>query len=210
MNTICLPLNYFLSIIFVFIILILFHNKKNDLINLMTLKKINELKKSKIKEPKIIKIEQPIKQIIKQPIKSSSKPTDILMDRDKDVINDNLYPPERRISRNIYSDVNVKKLLNIPTRGLPDNYQLVGILFRKNDEKILQLYGRQKYPRSNKWEYYLMNNSNGFQTKTPLKIKSDREIEDKEIITVPWANDNQNQFEVKLYDYNTIKYNPYI
>ena len=41
-----------------------------------------------------------------------------------------------------------------PTRGYPDNYHYYGNLIRREDNKIVKLYGRQTYPGSNQYDYY--------------------------------------------------------
>jgi len=135
----------------------------------------------------------------------------ILLDkRDRDAINDDLKPPERRDQAYAYPDRYVKNLINIPSRGLPDNYQALGAVVRKTDEKVLQLFGRQKYPGSNQWEYYVTGaDTYGFPNKMPIKIRGDREIENNIKITIDWLDKSKGDFEVHLYDYNVPRYNPY-
>ena len=135
----------------------------------------------------------------------------ILLDkRDRDAVNDDLKPPERRDQAYAYPDRYVKNLINIPSRGLPDNYQAVGAVVRKSDEKVLQLFGRQKYPGSNQWEYYVTGaDTYGFPNKMPIKIRGDREIEHNRKITIDWLDKSKGDFEVHLYDFNVPRYNPY-
>jgi len=130
--------------------------------------------------------------------------------RDRRAVDDNLSPPERRDQAYQYPDRYVKSLINIPTRGLPDNYQVVGTLVRKKDEKVLQLFGRQTFPGSNQWEYYVVgNDGNAFTNKMPLNIKGGREIENGQQINLQWLDPSKGQFEVNLYNFDTPRYNPY-
>jgi len=130
--------------------------------------------------------------------------------RDRRVIEDNLSPPERRNQEYQYPDRYVKSLINIPTRGLPDNYHVVGTLVRKADEKVLQLFGRQTFPSSNQWEYYVVgNDGNAFTNKMPLNVKGGREIENGQQINLHWLDPSKGQFQVNLYNFDTPRYNPY-
>jgi hypothetical protein len=134
-----------------------------------------------------------------------------LENRDRSVIYDPLVAPERRVPIDqypfplLYNFANRQSFINYPTRGYPENYQQVGILNRESDETILQLFGRPTYPGSNQWEYFVRTEKNGFVNKIPIKSKSNREIEDNVDINVPGMKGN---FKVKIYDYDTYRYNP--
>ena len=124
--------------------------------------------------------------------------------RDKSILYDPLIGPERRVPYDQYPNT-IKNFINIPTRGYPDNYQLLGLLYRDNDEKIVQLYGRPTYPGSNEYEYYATTEQNGFTNKIPFRIKGNREIEDQQHIEIPVL---KGPFKVKLYNYDTPRYYP--
>jgi hypothetical protein len=124
--------------------------------------------------------------------------------RDKSILYDPLVAPERRVPHEQYP-YTIKNLINIPTRGYPDNYQLIGLLYRDNDEKIVQLYGRPTFPGSNEYEYYATTEQNGFTNKIPFRIKGNREIEDQQHIEIPIL---KGTFKVKLYNYDTPRYYP--
>jgi len=109
-------------------------------------------------------------------------------------MNDNILPPER------------KYIINFPTRGYPDNYQLMGILQRDNTETAYNLYGRQTYPGSSLYEYYVHAIINNNNIKIPLNIN--KEIFDEQEINISGANKDNNLFRVKLYSYNTPRYIP--
>ena len=134
----------------------------------------------------------------------------LLERRDRQAVDDDFKPPERRDPEHSYPTREVRNLINIPSRGMPDNYHSIGTLVRKSDEKILQLFGRQKYPGSNQWEYYATGmDANGFPNKMPVKVKGDREIEDKQSIDLDWLDKSKGSFEVNLYNYDVPRYNPY-
>ena len=129
--------------------------------------------------------------------------------RDKDVLYDPLTAPERRVDITQYPIPLINKI-NIPSRGYPDNYQIVGLLSRANDEKILQLFGRPTFPGSNQYEYYVTTETNGFSNKIPIETKGKREIEDGALIKIPIFDQNKGEFQVKLYNYDTPRYNPLV
>ena len=114
-------------------------------------------------------------------------------------------PPERKYA------------INFPTRGYPDNYQLMGILLKDNIETAYNLYGRQKYSGSNQYEYYVHAVIHNNSIKLPLNIN--KEIFDGQIINIidsahshqhnkPSANEPNNIFKVKLYPYDIPRYIP--
>lgn len=93
-----------------------------------------------------------------------------------------------------------RKYINIRTRGNPSDYIQVGILIYNNE--ILHLYGRQKYPGSSQWEYFAVGNDiNSNNTKYPIKIQGDKEIEDNMNISLDYLNKT---YKVKLYEYENI------
>jgi len=133
----------------------------------------------------------------------------LLQDRDRTIISDPIIAPERRVDVVQYP-MTIQNTINIPTRGYPDNYQMMGIVTRESDEKILQLFGRATYPGSNQYEYYVTTSEFGFQNKIPIASRGNREINDGDVINIPEFKKEKGEFRVKLYDYNTPRYNPYI
>lgn len=131
-----------------------------------------------------------------------------LENRDRSVINDPLVAPERRVPVNQYP-FNVNSIINVPTRGYPENYQLLGLVSRKEDEKFLQLYGRPTFPGSNQWEYFIRTEQNGFVNKIPFQYKNGKELEDGQMVDVPGMDSSKGSFKITLYNYNTPRYNPY-
>ncbi len=130
--------------------------------------------------------------------------------RDKQVLYNDFVPPERRQQEYSYPYNYIKNQLNISTRGLPDSYHLMGLLLRNNTESAFNLFGRQTFPGSNQWEYYVQGNMNDTPVKIPIKIRGDREIEDGQIIIVPGSDPSKGNYKVKLYKYDIPRYNPYV
>lgn len=193
-QNICLPRYHFISVIMVFVIFTWYYHN-------VTIKKIyNDIPKTDVKETKkIIYIDNTDKLLRK-----------FLEKRDKQAYYDDMKPPERRVSNREYP-VAIKPHINIPTRGYPDNYHQVGNLIRQSDEKVLKLFGRQKYPGSSQWEYYVVSRDpNGLDTKLPLNRKKDRELEDNSEIDVPFFNSSKGNFKVQLLNFDAPRYNPFV
>ena len=135
---------------------------------------------------------------------------DFLQNRDLDVKYNPFAPPERRHTE----DFMISSLINYPSRGFPDNYQLLGILTKesfdnqpKDNIPIYNLYGRPTFPRSNQYEYFIEGVFNNMPIKIPVKNK--KELYDGDIINIPELEAISKNFKIKLYDYYQPKYNPY-
>lgn len=132
-----------------------------------------------------------------------------IQERDQKVAFNDFTAPERRQPEHAYPIKQVKSIINIPSRGLPDNYQIVGLLLRNNTESAFKLFGRQKYPGSNQWEYYAQGVMSHNDVKIPITIRGDREIEDGQTVVIPGTNHTKGGFKVKLYNYDLPRYNPF-
>jgi cbb3-type cytochrome oxidase subunit 3 len=196
--------NYFFLLLIIFIIMTVYyiHNTKKKAENDINEYKqiINNLESNKTSENKPINTTNIIKTL---PVRK------LLEYRDRSVLYDPLVAPERRVDVTQYP-FPVLNQINIPTRGYPDNYQLLGLVSRPGDEKILQLFGRATFPGSNQYEYYVTTESNGFSNKIPIETKGKKEIEDGTSIKIPVFDQNKGDFQIKLYNYNTPRYNPYV
>jgi hypothetical protein len=200
-DTICLPKEHYIVLFIVFTIITLYY-----------IYSLNQKKfKLDLKNPLTSESEK-IKEIINKPIVIPFVEKRIILEkRDVAVVNDDFVAPERREPEHIYPDREVKNIINIPTRGVPDNYQSVGVLVRREDEKILQLFGRQKYMGSNQWEYYVTGMDRyGFPNKMPIKVKGDKELFDKDKIELDWLDKSKGEFEVNLYNFDVPRYNPFV
>lgn len=133
-----------------------------------------------------------------------------LKERDAKVVYDDLSPPERRVPEHQYPTATVKQMINIPTRGLPDDYQLLGLVLRDNTETAYNLFGRQTFPNSNQYEYYVQATMHNNTVKLPIKVRGDKEIMDHDEISIPGMDKSKGRFTVKLYKFDTPRYNPYL
>lgn len=131
----------------------------------------------------------------------------LLENRDRSILYDPLVAPERRISIDQYP-IKIQDVINIPSRGYPDNYQLLGILHRNSDEKIVQLFGRATFIGSNQYEYYVTTDQHGFSNKIPIETRGKREILNNDVININEFDKTKGEFKVKIYNYNAPKYNP--
>ena len=200
-ETICLPKEHYIVLFLVFTIITLYY-----------IYSLNEKKFKLDLNNHLTSESEKIKEIINRPIVIPFVEKRIILEkRDVAVVNDEFVPPERREPEHIYPDREVKNIINVPTRGFPDNYQSVGVLVRREDEKILQLFGRQKYMGSNQWEYYVTGMDRyGFPNKMPIKVKGDKELFDKDKIELDWLDKSKGEFEVNLYNFDVPRYNPYV
>jgi hypothetical protein len=126
--------------------------------------------------------------------------------RDKQVVQNPLSPPERRVEKQQYPVVNFYER----TRGTPDDYQMIGLLYDSLNEKDkkYQLYGRRIYPGSYEWEYYVRGaDAGGLEFKFPIELDNKREIRDNDQLTLPFDG---NVYTAKIYNLNQPRYNPFV
>ena len=64
-----------------------------------------------------------------------------LKNRDRSVVEDTLVAPEKRVERHQYTSLKLYE----NTRGDPDDYQLLGVLFNNTVNKTYQLFGRRTH-----------------------------------------------------------------
>jgi hypothetical protein len=148
-----------------------------------------------------------------EPIEQVDEDTEriiFLNKRDKEVLHNEFAPPERRQPAHAYPYRHVKEQLNIPTRGFPDNYHIIGVVLRSSTESAFNLFGRQTYPGSNQWEYFVQGKLHDNDIKLPVNTRGNREIEDGQIILVPGTDSSKGAYKVKLYNYDAPRYNPMV
>lgn len=127
--------------------------------------------------------------------------------------------PNRPISVNITKDNEneeppLKNIpINIPTRG-ETSYVQIGILSNSDNDKILPLYGKQTYQRSQHWNYYTTTDSYNlikipltYEGKDCMKEIGCREINDGDNIFIDEYGES---FKVKIYESSKFRYIPYI
>lgn len=178
---------------------------------------LKDEKKKKIKIKTRKNINTPKKNIINtQPIRKIYKPSplpnrDLIKEYDHRKIYDPLEEPVRRVPRHWIPPMHIKRLIDIPTQGYPDNFRQFGIL-KKVDEtndtnKILRLMGRETYPGSNRYEYYTRVSSGNEVINIPIDNKKIREIQDDDVINI---NSLDSEYKAQIFDYDAPKYYPNI
>ncbi len=123
----------------------------------------------------------------------------------RQAVEDPLTPPDRSVEN---------RQLPLPnyyfqerTRGDPDDYQMVGLLYNTNLNKNYQLYGRRIYPGAYEWEYYILGrDAGGLEYKYPLALNNNAELLDGTTINIPI---DSNPYTVSIYNYDYYRYNPY-
>lgn len=170
--------------------------------------------KNKILQQKIKSIQNNInqQQIIQQSSQSEqTTPTNPIIERDYRIVYDPLAPASQRPPIYTFPPQKIAQYIDIPTRGYPDNYQYIGNLIRTNDEKVIKLFGRQKYARSDLYDYYgIASDGSNSGIKIPIETEHNKEIHDGDVIDVPHFNVAQGKFKAQLFPDQTFKYNPYI
>lgn len=117
-------------------------------------------------------------------------------------LNDPYVPPQR------YYDMNRLGLnlpFNIPTRGYDDGlFQKVGFINSKKHR--LPLFGKRMYPGSDRWEYYVEDDSR-HKNKIDITCQGNKELYDRDTVPVPGY---KREFDVHIYEYSQPRYSPNI
>lgn len=112
-------------------------------------------------------------------------------------LSDPLAFPTARPASYIFRPMLNNPLFNIPTRGFPDSPAYVGNLVEAkmmrggmetkfDDTSLLQLMSQQRYPNSNKYDYYVLLTSNRAPAmKIKVKTKNHDELYDGDEVTIP-------------------------
>jgi hypothetical protein len=138
---------------------------------------------------------------------------DPIMKVDYIKVDDPLVEPTRRLPRYALPPDYLAQVINVPTRGWPENFQLMGSLIRIDppvtattpiEEKILRIFGRQTYPGSNQFEYYTMIPGTG--VKLPIRQRHNKELFTDDVVTIKELNA---QYKVNFYKFDAPIYNPY-
>lgn len=137
-----------------------------------------------------------------QPI--NIQPKDVVREYDYRKSFDPLENPSRRVQRHSIPPYHFKRMIDIPTRGYPDNYSQIGYLKSSVDgeNKLIRLFGREEFPGSNRWEYYTSVNAGNDSIKIPIELKK-QELYDGDTVSVL-----DNEYTVTLYSYDAPKYYP--
>ena len=184
--------------IFLILYIITFVFKNNDSLSNFT--KVGRRKRVKVNNNNKKRYEEDNRHIQRKIIHNR------LYNRAQSVLNDKLVPPEQNHESHNYVKVDNIMKINEHTRGEPENYQIVGLLYKEGVDKKYHLFGRRVYPGSPDWEYYIGGkDSGGLDYKYPLDTK--QEIYDGTTIVNPIDGDTHN---VKIYNYDKPRYIPYI
>lgn len=113
-------------------------NQSNSIVNILLVLLVGILAYNLLNQPQVIIQEKP-KVIIKEIVKEVE---------DGEPYREDFYRPDRKRR--------INKPFNYPTRGPPEEYDMVGFLQDSDDpNKLQQLYGRRTYPNSNNWNYFV-------------------------------------------------------
>jgi len=132
----------------------------------------------------------------------------------KDRMSDPYYPPMKDPHVPVEGRGGIP--INMQTRGVPSEYQQVGILTRSQnvgDDMILPLMGRRSMTGRDKWQYYTMSNTGNLSTKLPLSVNGKSctseygcdDIMNGDNVFVEGYNDS---FRVTKYENNLFQYIP--
>ena len=148
--------------------------------------------------------EIPPQQIVQQQILPQQIMANPIRDYDYRTLTDPLVPPYKRDDFQI-------PLSSIATRGYPSSFKKMGTLIDKDAQnkdqyKFMILVGRQKYPGSNYYDYYITENT----TDSPLKF--DLEKIHKEFMTDDeiYVKELNKKYTVKIDRNLGFDYNPFI
>jgi hypothetical protein len=133
-------------------------------------------------------------------------------------INDPLTGPIRRPTRDAIGPMIGNPLFNIYTQGPPDSYSWLGLLTGEStsetydrNNKLLKLFGRQRYPNSNSWDYYVQAYTGG-NSGDVIKISLDKDKYRKELYDDDsvYVGELGMNYKVKLNRNDVFTYNPYL
>jgi hypothetical protein len=135
----------------------------------------------------------------------------------QDIFNDPYSPPSKNSVVYPRNSGDVRGIpVNVQTRGVPNDYQQVGLLTRANNmegEMILPLMGRKHMSGRDKWQYYTISGSGNLNTKLPISVNGKSctgeygcdDIFNGDTVYVEGYNDT---FRVTMYENNQFQYIP--
>ena len=173
--------------------------QSNSLINILLVLLVGVLVYNIINQPQLIIQENP-KVIIKEIIKE-----EFVKEEDEEPYREDIYRPDRKRR--------INKPFNYPTRGPPEEYDMVGFLQDSDDSsKLQQLYGRRTYPNSNSWNYFVKS-SQYHQIPIPVTLDG-RNCTDETGCKELQNNDNINllnkEHSATIYKPEPYYYNPLV
>ena len=149
---------------------------------------------------------------------------DLITMYDRQTTYDPMTEPTKRPPRHVIMPIIGNPHFNYPTKGFTDSYSLKGYLVKdsyhthENDtgekkenkiteNQILKLFGREKFPNSIEYEYYVIINT-GFDDKIKYFLeKQTKELFDSDSVYIDII---QSKYKVKLLKDKNMVYNPYL
>lgn len=156
-----------------------------------------------LQETIIKTIEQPPQKITIDVNQNESSTLDPLREYDYRTLNDPFVPPLKRDDYNI-------SVLPIATRGYPTGYKKIGLLIDPEAEnsdkfKFMILVGRQKYPGSTQYDYFVTDNNQESVLKFDLPHLH-KELYTDDEVTIHELN---KKYKVKIDRSLGFEYNPF-
>jgi hypothetical protein len=132
---------------------------------------------------------------------------DPITDYDYKTLYDPFKAPFKRLSKYELEPIVNNTYFNFPTRGYSDQYSQFGYLVDKkskinDDNKMMKLFGRQKYPNSTEYQYYIMINNGCQQDKYFLKKYNKELYSGDKVYVSPLGR----KYKVKLLDQQDFAY----
>lgn len=219
-DKLCINYNTFTFMMVIIILCVyLFYTNSKSLVTTPVNESNSETQTINIPKKKIVQ-EEPTQQEESDEVLVSSKYVnpksykplvDKLIDkRDEDAYSDPLTAPTRRLPRHIYPTRKSDFIEEVPTRGYPDSYHYYGVLRRESDNKFVKLFGRQIYPGSSQYEYYIETVESDLAVKIPLEINNGREIFDGDEIDIEVLDSSKGKFRLYMNKYDRPRYNPFV
>ena len=170
-------------------------NQSNSIVNILLVLLVGILAYNLLNQPQVIIQEKP-KVIIKEIVKEEDE---------EEPYREDLYRPDRKRR--------INKPFNYPTRGPPEEYDMVGFLQDSSDpSKLQQLYGRPTYPNSNQWNYYVKSDQY-HQIPIPVTISGDNCTDErgcKELTDQSTVQLMNQDHTATIYKPEPYYYNPYV
>ena len=115
-----------------------------------------------------------------------------------------IYNPPVQID---ISNTNIAPV-NVSTRGPLGQPQQIGVLYKinGNENDVLPLFGRRRYPNDNKYEYYTLMGRYGSKVQVITKNRND-EVGSNDVVFVKGSSE---PYRVTVYETDTPQYIPYI
>ncbi len=177
----------FMNIVLIGLLLFIVYHITSQQTNIIIKNEPSEITRQKIQQPSVI-----IKEISKED--------------DNEPYREDIYKPDYKRGRR-------SPPFNYPTRGPPEEYDMVGFLQDSEDPtKLQKLYGRRTYSNSNNWNYYVKSDQ---YHQIPIPITLDgKNCTDESGCKELQNNDNINLFnkeqQATIYKPEPVYYNPHV